>query len=927
MNAMDDTPGDAEFSKNGRGSYNVKFGIRWTKVFTCTQILLIMALILTHTTAQSTTPPPTESTADRITDPRQHYLLFDQVGHMASSTTYIHTVIPINISSVMAQAQPLFDTFTKLQKLKSKNLTHIPFCKNMYEIGKLFEERMFTQLKALKKIDGILPQDSPTSTHTVNKRVPFLPAIFRLATAPWFINTFLILKRVLPWATAATVIGTSAHFVSQSNRQEQMVLEALEEQRSRNAELNDLIKEYQVQLDQEPVRSPVKPETDNLMSENLQMIQKLNDTLYQAKNLLPPQYAAHYNFDQIVPLPPPRGWESHPVLIKTYTSELRNAQQELQSQINSLKDSPYVVKPPIYRLKKSADPSNSFDDFMYFFLSLTAWDHQPFEIPDPQNGNSDEFVSRTDSLSRQPRNAIINWGALATVVSGTFLGLYSTIESGLLRARINSLEHANNLLVHLSHRNTKTNREIINNLEQFLHTIDSILIHDAGVLQAQLDRIMTQWELQIRTVLDAVQQAQHHRLAINLLDPDQLQLLHQATLDLAAKNNYQVLPQQLSDYFQLEVSYARSGPDVLLIVHVPCVSTDQLMTIYKFIPFPIPLPGSPTISQLTIQDSLFPTQTLQDNQLPQIPIDTYSNLTEALFIDLPSDMIAINRDQQYRILNQADLAGCLKKNHVFICEKTSVLKTDLGDTCLGALYFRSMVGVQSQCKFDRRPLKEEVYQLSPFSFLVFTPEPYNAQIECRNGNHTPVFLGRMTKLTIPPHCHLPLRSHFIQPTEHFMLNTKTVLSEWSWNPLHLPAYLLPQTPHVDLALNRISDSLRTVKSELRSVRTDSQSSYLQTQADLKQLSIDATLDSEFETLLIKQAKTLSTSAIFLWVCFSLAVLGCLGSFAFYVYHWCTIRKYPSLVEALESMQTLLPSEEAQEPFIRPSRAPVLGTTA
>jgi hypothetical protein len=888
------------------------------------QSLLLLTFILNITHAHPTTETPTQTIIDPITDPTQHFLAFDQIGHMAASTTYIHTVIPINISAIMAQAQPLYETFTRLQKLKSNNLTHIPFCKNMYEIGKLFEERLFTQLKALKKIDGLLPQDNPTSFHQINKRNPFMPIMFRLVTAPWFINTFLVLKRLLPVATAATVIGTSAHFITQSNRQETMLLQALEDSRIKNVEMNKLIKEYQLNLDQEAARSPPRSEVDNLMSENLEMIQRLNETLYQAKNLLPPQYAAHYNFDQIVPLPPPRGWEAHPSIIKTYTAELKNANSELQSQIETLKDSPYVIQPPLYRLPRNVNSSNSFDEFMFFFLSLTAWDHQPFEIPSPQNGNLDEFISRDDSLSREPRNAAINWGALATVVSGTFLGMYSTIESGMLRARLNSLEHTHNLLVHLSQRNADTNKEIIKNLGLFLHTIDMILLHDAGVIQAQLDRIMTQWELQIRTVIDAVQQAQHHRLAVNLLAPEQLQLLHQATLDLAAKHNYQVLPQQLSDYFQLEVSYARSGPDVLLIVHVPCVSTDQLMTIYKFMPFPIPLPGSPTTSQLTIQDSLFPTQTLSNNQVPTIPIDSNANLTEALFLNLDADLIAINREQKYRILSQADLLGCLKKNHVFLCEKNAVLQTDLGDTCLGALFFRSISGVQSQCRFERRPLKEEVYQTGPYTFLIFTPFPYNAQIDCRNGNHTPIFLGRMTKLTIPPHCHLSLRSHFIQPSEHLYLTTKTILSEWVWNPLHLPAHLLPQTPHVDLALNRISSSLKGLKSELKSVSSKSHDQFLQSQSDLKQLSDDATLDSEFESLLIRQIQKPSLSAIIFWVCFSLAVSGCIGSLAFFLYHWCTVRKYPSLVEALESMQTLLPQEEAREPFIRPRQAPALG---
>jgi hypothetical protein len=390
------------------------------------------------------------------------------------------------------------------------------------------------------------------------------------------------------------------------------------------------------------------------------------------------------------------------------------------------------------------------------------------------------------------------------------------------------------MLVLLSQKSTHTNREIVKDLDQFLKTIDLMLLHDAGVLYAHLDRIMTQWESQVRMVIDAVQQAQHHRLALNLLDPDQLTLLHQATLELASKHKYQVLPQQLSDYFQLDVSYARSGPDVILIVHVPCVAVEQLMTIYKFIPFPIPLPGTPTTSQLTIQDSLFPTQTTQDGQIPQVPIDTHANLSDALFFDLDSDLIAINREQQYRVLSGADLASCIKKNHIFLCEKNAVLNTDLGDTCLGALYFRSSIGVETQCKFERRPLKEEVYQTGPYDFLIFSPNPYNAQVECRNDTHTPVFLGRMTKLTIPPHCHLTLKSHLLRPSEHFHLNSKAVLSEWHWNPLHLPAHLLPQTPYVDLALNRLSSTIKTLRSDLDSAIDDSHTRHYQTQDNLRQ---------------------------------------------------------------------------------------------
>jgi hypothetical protein len=66
-------------------------------------------------------------------------------------------------------------------------------------------------------------------------------------------------------------------------------------------------------------------------------------------------------------------------------------------------------------------------------------------------------------------------------------------------------------------------------------------------------------------------------------------------------------------------------------------------------------------------------------------------------------------------------------------------------------------------------------------------------------------------------------------------------------------------------------------------------------------------------------RTYSISAIVFWFCFSVAILGCFGSAIFYLYYYCTTRKYPSLVDALESMQQLLPPEEITEPPHKPTR--------
>jgi hypothetical protein len=53
------------------------------------------------------------------------------------------------------------------------------------------------------------------------------------------------------------------------------------------------------------------------------------------------------------------------------------------------------------------------------------------------------------------------------------------------------------------------------------------------------------------------------------------------------------------------------------------------------------------------------------------------------------DLIAIGKDHQYKLLGHTDLAGCTKLGLNFLCKGQSVLKTDIKDSCLGALYLNN----------------------------------------------------------------------------------------------------------------------------------------------------------------------------------------------------------------------------------------------
>ncbi len=54
------------------------------------------------------------------------------------------------------------------------------------------------------------------------------------------------------------------------------------------------------------------------------------------------------------------------------------------------------------------------------------------------------------------------------------------------------------------------------------------------------------------------------------------------------------------------------------------------------------------------------------------------------------DLIAVGKHHQYKILGQTDLAACTKLGQNFLCEGRSVLRTDIEDSCLGALYLHNL---------------------------------------------------------------------------------------------------------------------------------------------------------------------------------------------------------------------------------------------
>ncbi len=155
---------------------------------------------------------------------------------------------------------------------------------------------------------------------------------------------------------------------------------------------------------------------------------------------------------------------------------------------------------------------------------------------------------------------------------------------------------------------------------------------------------------------------------------------------------------------------------MLILVQVPCLTDTHLLTIYRYAKLPIPVSSllqDPNTNRSALQ--LFtPIHTINDvlNQFSN-PIAT-SPMQEALYLLPKTDLIAISQNEgnshRYKLLSFANLAACIQRNHVDLCEGHQVLRTDREGSCLVAIYLQSQRGVRENCKVERKPLRESVFQ-------------------------------------------------------------------------------------------------------------------------------------------------------------------------------------------------------------------------
>jgi hypothetical protein len=121
--------------------------------------------------------------------------------------------------------------------------------------------------------------------------------------------------------------------------------------------------------------------------------------------------------------------------------------------------------------------------------------------------------------------------------------------------------------------------------------------------------------------------------------------------EVATKNGFLSFVEHVTDLFQIPLSYVYQpgNETVSLILHVPFVKHENLLTMHQYLPFPLSHDLSPNHS-----------------------------VTPAVG---QNDILAYSGYEMYKIVSQSDLAACHKMGEIFFCKGRNDLLTHHWPRC------------------------------------------------------------------------------------------------------------------------------------------------------------------------------------------------------------------------------------------------------
>jgi hypothetical protein len=237
----------------------------------------------------------------------------------------------------------------------------------------------------------------------------------------------------------------------------------------------------------------------------------------------------------------------------------------------------------------------------------TTTDFHYYQIPD------DLPVHTSSTFPIHHRRQIFVAAATVGSILGTFLGLFNSKEIQDIKHDLLKLSDQHNILTSIVQKHEHELATLYTELKSLADSVELLIMYNPALIYAILHETVTAMNRRISILFDTLQQLQHQCLAVSLLSESQLQVVFDAAQNSARHLNVALIPNNPQDLFQVDASYIRKGDEILILLNIPTAATDEMLTLYEYVPFPFPLRKN-TNSPLTNLDSILSLQDLADTE-------------------------------------------------------------------------------------------------------------------------------------------------------------------------------------------------------------------------------------------------------------------------------------------------------------------------
>ena len=332
--------------------------------------------------------------------------------------------------------------------------------------------------------------------------------------------------------------------------------------------------------------------------------------------------------------------------------------------------------------------------------------------------------TRIESGSRKTRFVPLLLGVI-----GTFANIFSRAALHKLEEELSDVRAVQNKLVEI----VVSQKAVIEALHKGLQDVKAYIqlqqtLNPANV-DAAIKSLIDRVRIEVDRLFRVLQHAQTRRLAVDFLDASEIHQLFPTLREKAAAQQADLLITRPSDLYQIEMSYFFDGHSINLLLHVPIVPKDSLLTLVKLHPFPLPV---------TEEYSLLPA--IEDRLL------ALSSTAERLSVEIPS----------------TNLLGCHQINRVYLCEKQGVLNIRMNQSCMGSLYIQDYKQAQKLCPMKIIQPTEVIHRLQDSMYLVYSTETQVVTISCPNqGVQNEVITAGVSRFKLEPGCRTKLNDHVV----------------------------------------------------------------------------------------------------------------------------------------------------------------------